>query len=88
MSAKKKNKKRASKRIWDPDSGRNRQKINGVTQTDPDSRANQGQFSLIEGEYYVVDDFGISNHKDYGRVKFDFDDYNKATKKGSGDAEA
>ena len=86
MSAKKKNKKRASKRIWDPDSGRNRQKINGVVQTDPDSRANQGKFQPVDEEYYVVDDFGISNHEDYGWIKFDFEAYNKIMK-GSEDAE-
>jgi hypothetical protein len=88
MSAKKKNsKKNTTTRLWDPDSGRNRQKINGIDQINPDSNVNQGKFPPIDGEYYVVDDFGISNHEDYGRIKFDFEDYNKAMK-GSGHAEA
>jgi len=56
---------------WDPDSSKNRHRVPGSGQTDPDSNSNEGKFPPTERELEQACDFGMPKDN---RLKFDFEE--------------
>jgi hypothetical protein len=56
---------------WNPDSSRNRHRVSGSDQIDPDSNKNEGKFPPIEQELEQACDFGMPKTS---KLKFDFEE--------------